>query len=103
MATAPASPAYDSFLEEARAAIRDGDLESAGHLVRQALALEPERAAAYNLLAAELAIALHPVSEEELMAVADTGLQDPDVVMPEKSTFFSPKIPTGLVLLRARD
>ena len=49
----------------------------------------------------ELAIALHPVSEEELMAVADTGLQDPDVVMPEKSTFFSPKIPTGIVLLRA--
>jgi len=48
----------------------------------------------------ELAIALHPVSIEELMAVADAGLEDPDVVMPEKSTFFSPKILTGLFLYR---
>ncbi|MBX3247685.1 MAG: DUF1015 domain-containing protein [Myxococcales bacterium] len=48
----------------------------------------------------ELAIALHPVSPDELMAVADAGLDDPDVVMPEKSTFFSPKILTGLVLYR---
>ncbi len=51
----------------------------------------------------ELAIALHPVAEDELIAVADAGLNDPDVVMPEKSTFFSPKIPTGLVLLRASE
>ena len=36
------------------------------------------------------------------MAVADAGLEDPDVVMPEKSTFFSPKIPTGVVLYRHR-
>jgi len=48
----------------------------------------------------ELAIALHPVSIEELMAVADAGLENPDVVMPEKSTFFSPKILTGLFLYR---
>ena len=48
----------------------------------------------------ELAIALHPVSLDELMAVADAGLEDPDVVMPEKSTFFSPKILTGLFLYR---
>ncbi|MGE0786558.1 MAG: DUF1015 family protein [Sandaracinaceae bacterium] len=48
----------------------------------------------------ELAIALHPVSIGELMAVADAGLSDPDVVMPEKSTFFSPKILTGLFLYR---
>ncbi|HJK93076.1 MAG TPA: DUF1015 family protein [Polyangiaceae bacterium LLY-WYZ-15_(1-7)] len=48
----------------------------------------------------ELAIALHPVAREELMAVADAGLEDPDVVMPEKSTFFSPKIHTGLFLYR---
>jgi len=48
----------------------------------------------------EMAIALHPVSIEELMAVADAGLEDPDVVMPEKSTFFSPKILTGLFLYR---
>ncbi|MFK7987525.1 MAG: DUF1015 family protein [Sandaracinaceae bacterium] len=48
----------------------------------------------------ELAIALHPVSIDELMAVADAGLEDGDIVMPEKSTFFSPKIPTGLFLYR---
>ena len=34
------------------------------------------------------------------MAVADAGLENPDVVMPEKSTFFSPKILTGLFLYR---
>ena len=48
----------------------------------------------------ELAIALHPVSIDELMAVADAGLEDPDIVMPEKSTFFSPKILTGIFLYR---
>lgn len=48
----------------------------------------------------ELAIALHPVDLDELMAVADAGLDQPDVVMPEKSTFFSPKILTGLFLYR---
>ncbi|MCA9604388.1 MAG: DUF1015 domain-containing protein [Myxococcales bacterium] len=48
----------------------------------------------------ELAIALAPVSIDELMAVADAGLEDPEVVMPEKSTFFSPKILTGLFLYR---
>ncbi len=48
----------------------------------------------------ELAIALAPVSLPELMAVADAGLDDPEVVMPEKSTFFSPKVLTGIVLYR---
>ncbi|MEM9074067.1 MAG: DUF1015 family protein [Myxococcota bacterium] len=48
----------------------------------------------------ELAIALHPVAIDELMAVADAGLENPDIVMPEKSTFFSPKILTGLFLYR---
>ncbi len=50
----------------------------------------------------ELAIALHPVSIGELIAVADAGLEDPNVVMPEKSTFFSPKILSGLFLYRHR-
>ncbi len=50
----------------------------------------------------ELAIALHPVSLDELMAVADAGLEDASVVMPEKSTFFSPKILSGLFLYRHR-
>jgi uncharacterized protein (DUF1015 family) len=47
-----------------------------------------------------MAVALHPVSLEELMAVADAGLEDPEIVMPEKSTFFQPKILSGLFLYR---
>ena len=45
----------------------------------------------------DLAVALSPVSLDELMAVADAGLKDADIVMPEKSTFFAPKILSGLV------
>jgi uncharacterized protein (DUF1015 family) len=48
----------------------------------------------------DLAIALHPVSIDDLMAVADAGLIDSEVVMPEKSTFFAPKILSGLILLK---
>jgi len=48
----------------------------------------------------DMAIALHPVSLDELMAVADAGLENPEVVMPEKSTFFQPKILSGLSLYR---
>lgn len=48
----------------------------------------------------DMAVALHPVSLDELMAVADAGLEDSEVVMPEKSTFFQPKILSGLFLYR---
>jgi uncharacterized protein (DUF1015 family) len=48
----------------------------------------------------EIAVALHPVSIDELMAVADAGLKDSNVVMPEKSTFFAPKILSGIVLYK---
>lgn len=48
----------------------------------------------------DLAIALHPVGLDELMAVADAGLEDSEIVMPEKSTFFAPKILSGLFLYR---
>jgi uncharacterized protein (DUF1015 family) len=48
----------------------------------------------------DIAVALHPVSLDELMAVADAGLEDPEIVMPEKSTFFQPKILSGLSLYR---
>ncbi|MDQ3035830.1 MAG: DUF1015 domain-containing protein [Myxococcota bacterium] len=48
----------------------------------------------------DLAIALHPVSIDELIAVADAGLENPEVVMPEKSTFFAPKILSGLFVYR---
>jgi uncharacterized protein (DUF1015 family) len=46
----------------------------------------------------DIAVALHPVSIDELMDVANAGLQDSDIVMPEKSTFFAPKILSGLFL-----
>jgi len=45
-----------------------------------------------------LAIALHPVSSEELLAVAEAGIHDSNVVMPEKSTFFAPKILSGIII-----
>ncbi|KPK66631.1 MAG: hypothetical protein AMS21_01540 [Gemmatimonas sp. SG8_38_2] len=48
----------------------------------------------------DIAVALHPVSLDELMAVADAGLENPAIVMPEKSTFFQPKILSGLFLYR---
>ena len=48
----------------------------------------------------DIAVALHPVSLDELMAVADAGLRNPQIVMPEKSTFFQPKILSGLFLYR---
>jgi uncharacterized protein (DUF1015 family) len=48
----------------------------------------------------DIAVALHPVSIKELMEVANTGLKDPNIVMPEKSTFFSPKILSGLFLYK---
>lgn len=48
----------------------------------------------------DLAVALAPVSIDELMAVADAGMGNPDIVMPEKSTFFAPKILSGLVLYK---
>jgi uncharacterized protein (DUF1015 family) len=48
----------------------------------------------------ELAIALHPVSIDELMKVADAGLDDGEIVMPEKSTFFAPKILSGVFVYR---
>jgi uncharacterized protein (DUF1015 family) len=50
----------------------------------------------------DIAVALNPVSLTELMAVADAGRKDPSIVMPEKSTFFAPKILSGLVLYRHR-
>lgn len=48
----------------------------------------------------DLAIALHPVTIDELVAVADAGLSNPDIVMPEKSTFFAPKVLSGLFVFR---
>lgn len=48
----------------------------------------------------DLAVALHPVSSEELMAVADAGIRDRSIVMPEKSTFFAPKILSGIFIYK---
>jgi uncharacterized protein (DUF1015 family) len=46
----------------------------------------------------DVAVALHPVSIAELMAVADAGLHNSALVMPEKSTFFAPKILSGIFI-----
>jgi uncharacterized protein (DUF1015 family) len=46
----------------------------------------------------DVAVALHPISIAELMAVADAGLHNPGLVMPEKSTFFAPKILSGIFI-----
>ena len=48
----------------------------------------------------DLAVALCPVSISELMDVANAGLKNSEIVMPEKSTFFAPKILSGLVLYK---
>ena len=48
----------------------------------------------------DLAVALAPVSITELIAVADAGIQDPQIVMPEKSTFFAPKILSGIFIYK---
>ncbi|MEM6961170.1 MAG: DUF1015 family protein [Myxococcota bacterium] len=48
----------------------------------------------------DVAIALHPVGRDELFAVADAGLTDSEIVMPQKSTYFAPKILTGLFMYR---
>lgn len=59
-----------------------------------------EMRAAVDSGAYDLAIALHPVGMDELLAVANAGLGDAEIVMPEKSTFFSPKILSGLIAYR---
>ncbi len=46
----------------------------------------------------DIAVALHPVSIDELISVADAGLGNSNIVMPEKSTYFAPKILSGLFL-----
>lgn len=49
----------------------------------------------------DIAVALAPVSIDELVAVADAGLKDGGkTVMPEKSTFFAPKILSGIMLYK---
>jgi uncharacterized protein (DUF1015 family) len=42
------------------------------------------------------------VSIDELVAIANAGMKDPEIVMPEKSTFFAPKILSGIMLYRHR-
>ncbi len=51
---------------------------------------ELERRASSDM---ELAFSVYPVSMEDLMKVADAGL-----VMPPKSTWFEPKLGSGLFL-----
>ena len=48
----------------------------------------------------DLAVALHPVSVAELIAVADAGVKNTEIIMPEKSTFFAPKILSGIFIYK---
>lgn len=48
----------------------------------------------------DLAVALHPVSINELIEVANYGILDSAIVMPEKSTFFAPKILSGIFIYK---
>jgi uncharacterized protein (DUF1015 family) len=43
---------------------------------------------------AQAAVLLNPASVEQVLAVADAGS-----VMPQKATYFTPKVPSGLVIL----
>ncbi|MCM1349289.1 MAG: DUF1015 domain-containing protein [Firmicutes bacterium] len=45
-----------------------------------------------------MALALHPVSMEQLMQIADTGN-----IMPPKTTWFEPKLRSGLVIHKLND
>jgi uncharacterized protein (DUF1015 family) len=42
---------------------------------------------------ADLAVLLRPVSPAELVAVSEAGVR-----LPQKTTYFNPKLPTGLVM-----
>ncbi len=46
------------------------------------------------------AVSLAPVEFPELKAVADMGIKNPEIVMPQKSTYFWPKLLSGLTLYR---
>ena len=52
-----------------------------------------ELAASVNRGEAVLGFGMQPVTAAEVIAVADAG-----ETMPQKSTYFYPKVPTGLVL-----
>ncbi|MFH1471115.1 MAG: DUF1015 family protein [Candidatus Micrarchaeota archaeon] len=46
------------------------------------------------------AVSLAPVEFSELKEVADMGIKDPEIVMPQKSTYFWPKLLSGLSLYK---
>jgi len=48
----------------------------------------------------QFAVSLAPVEFNELKAVADRGITNPEIVMPQKSTYFWPKILSGLFLYK---
>ena len=68
-----------------------GGIRGLGELERRVAALTspPERYA--------VAFAMYPTTVGELMAIADAG-----AVMPPKSTWFEPKLMSGLILHKLR-
>ena len=82
------------------AELRDYDFERAYNAYSKAAELDGEESKAYfgMALAAKVdsgenavAFAMEPVTVEEMMAIADAG-----AIMPPKSTWFEPKLRSGL-------
>ncbi|MBU4561348.1 DUF1015 family protein, partial [bacterium] len=48
----------------------------------------------------QFAVSLAAVDFNELKAVADKGIEDPEIVMPQKSTYFWPKLLSGIILYK---
>lgn len=48
----------------------------------------------------QFAVSLAPVEFHELKAVADAGIENPEIVMPQKSTYFWPKLLSGIFLYK---
>ena len=48
----------------------------------------------------QFAVSLAPVEFYELKEVADAGIKNPEIAMPQKSTYFWPKLLSGIFLYK---
>jgi len=82
---------HDLLLEKALGVPKEEQLQSGGPL---RYTDDIDRAMSWvEAGEAQVALLVNPTRKEQLMAVSAAGLQ-----MPQKSTYFYPKVPTGLVL-----
>lgn len=65
-----ASPDYRTLLARAGSGLQEGDLEAAGETIRQAIALDPARPEAYNLLGALLEMKHDPLEAQRFYRAA---------------------------------